>query len=245
MKNNRIVLLISILWEVLLLAFSPVAQAASITDNLPLSVLSADRQESIWNNCRFEKAKIDPRGEIIVSFDVSEEMGILLLTRRDYPTYHLWHMNLDGSVINIFQFENPGEGGVAWDSSDICLFVTRGDIVIKVGCDGTLKEIAKLNDINQKTVKAWDALSFRQIKRVTSGRYELQQKGLFLNYLEYSKLVFIDGSTREETTLYDVSTEANASSAVMTILGIGFAAIVLLVVKDQKERREEKEGGRE
>lgn len=208
------------------------AEPSTITEGLPLLQIALGVQNDLWNNFAFQKTASSIKGETITSFDVSDQMGILVITSGN----HLLHMDQSGRTIGVFHFDCAGTVGVAWDSSDICLFFTRGHILAKVNCDGELIEISKLSQLNYMTQKKWNALAFRSKKEIGSRIYELQQIGI-QPYREYSKLVCVDTSTGSEQSILDVSRETVAKSITTVIIWIAFLVIVIIIVKNRKRQR--------
>ena len=232
MLKIRVILLQTIV--IAFLSFVPLPyRASSILDDLPSTEMTMDEQNALWERFSFQKATNSPVGGMISAFDVSEEMGILLLTSENY----LLHVSRNGSVLAVYHFDCAGSAGVAWDSSDICLFITRGNIVIKMNCDGELIEILRLSHFDYTTQKEWDELAFRQEKNVKSGTYVIQKSGWLpiLNMRGYSKLVFVDSSTGKEYVLYDVSEEIMYQSLAKAFIGIGLLLIIFLIVKDRNK----------
>ena len=228
MLKMRAVILQTILIILLPVIPSPFL-ASSIIDELPLAEMTMDEQNDLWEQFSFQKVTFSPVGEAISSFDVSEEMGILLLTSEN----HLLYMGRDGSILAVFQFNCAGLVGVAWDSTDICLFVCRGNIVVRASIDGEFISVSRLSHCDYTTQKVWDELAFRQEKKVEEGTYCIRKAGWFpnLNRREYSELVFIDPSTAEEQIIYDVSNANSAQSLAELCIGIGLLMVIVLIVR--------------
>ena len=152
-----------LLTAIFLSTFSVSAEAASITDGLPLTALPMDGRESAYRILTsFSKE------ETIVAFDASEEMGIVLVTSFDSSEKHVRYMDPDGSVIACYAVEGTGEIGVAWDGSEICLFFTRGHVIEIIDGSGCLKGRFSLERINYETDKAWEALAHREKKETAA-----------------------------------------------------------------------------
>ena len=227
---KKAVVFIQVLLTVIILStFSVYADAASITDGLPLSALPLDE-----GNHSYRKSLSLPEGEFIVSFDVSEEMGILLVTRSEnISEYHLSYLDKCGDVIAVYTFESSGTAGVAWDGADICLLFTRGHVIEKSDCGGNLKARYSLARIDYKTDKEWEALAHRKEKEVSTGTYILRAGGLapLRSVYDYRSLVFVDRNSGCEKTIYDAGPDACVRSWLHFILPIGFFALVITMIR--------------
>ncbi len=233
-KMTKLILQLFIIATTLLL-LSPSAVAASITDDLPASNITGEEEERILRNISFHKIANIPNGKTITSFDASEQWGLLLVSKEGY----LFHMDFDGSIISVYQFNNVSAGpvGVAWDSSDICLFFTKSDIILKADCYGFEKEILRLNNQKYQTQKKWNSLAFREEKIIKTGKIELQKGAFLLDIYEHGKLVFVDGVTGYEKTVYDVSAAATAKTWTSIFIGMGVFLLTIMIIKDYNSNR--------
>ena len=224
-------LLLFLIATALSLLSSPVA-AASITDELPVSKITGDEKERILRNISFRKSETIPNGKTITSFDVSEQWGLLLVSDEGY----LFHMDFDGSIISVYQFNNNAAGsvGVSWDASDICLFFTKGDIIFKTDYSGNEKEVFRLDYLDYHTQKKWNALAFREEKTVETGKFTLRKGAFLLDMYEHGKLVFVDSTTSCEKTVYDVTTATTAKTLTSIFIHAGFIVLTIIVVKDYR-----------
>lgn len=202
--------------------------ATSITNGLPLSALPMDGRENAYRN---ESAH--PEGEIIIAFDASDEMGVLLITRTAMSEEkHLRYLDKDGKAIAVFSFESPGDTGVAWDGSDICVFFTRGRVIEIIDCSGSLKARYAVTSTQYEADKAWSALSHRKERETDAGTYRLQARGLSLlkGENDFTTLVFVDRNSGQERTLYDAGTSASVRSWLLFTLELGFVILVITMI---------------
>lgn len=230
MRRIRFFTLIVITIPIILSRVFPFCAYATIEDELPLTAVNEADSTRLWSYYSLHEDDFVHDGETIDSFDVSEKMGIALITSG----HHLLHMDYSGRIIASFSFNCSGTVGVVWDNDDICLLFTRNSIVMKVDSNGVLKEFFQLNDLNYKTQKTWKTLGFRTQKEVGSGSYLIsRQKGIVhaLFGEGYTKLVFREKSSGNEQVLYDVSKKSSWDIALKIFIGIIAVAIVLAVVR--------------
>ncbi len=208
------------------------SSAALIADELSLTEIDQEEQNELWKRFSFQKTEFTRTGEAIQSFDASETMGVLLLTTGNY----LLHLDQEGNIVESFHFEEPGTAGVAWDSSDICLFITRGSLVMKLSSQGELKEIKRMAILDYDMQKKWNSLAFRKETHVGSDIYYIQQAGLFSHLNgKFTRLVYIDAATGDEYTLYDESNISTKRSIGYILLGANILVVSFLIAKHQKD----------
>ena len=225
----------TLLIVIFLSIFTDPIHATSITDSLPLSALTTDGRENAY---RKESSVFN--GEIIVAFDASEEIGILLITRSGMSEEkHLRYLDKNGNTIAVFSFDSPGDTGVAWDGTDICVFFTRGHVIEKVDCSGRLKERYMLTSNNYQTEKDWEALANRKEKETVTGTYTLRTNGLapLKGMNDFTSLVFIDRISGAEQTLYDAGTGAPLQTWLFFALELGFVILVITGIRRQYKNR--------
>lgn len=236
MKKVLLVYVHFLLTIFLFFCLSMSIRAASITDGLPLSPLPQDGHNSV-----LRKLSSLPEGETIIAFDVSEQMGILLITRADATNEkHLRILDTDGGVIAAYSFDCAGSVGVAWDGSDICLFFTRGHIIELIDRNGYIKERFELTNSSYEIDKSWNLLAHRKEKRVNTGIYTLRDRGLSLieGENDYTELVFIDYDTEKEIVLYDASKTATVKSLAKTVfIIVSLSAIMSSIIVRAKQNK--------
>ena len=188
-----------------------------------------------------QKLSSVPEGETILAFDVSEQMGILLITRTETTNEkHICILNLDGDWIAAYSFDCAVSVGVAWEGSDICLFFTRGHVIEIINLEGRVKERFGLTKSSYEIDKLWNQLAHREEKSVNTGTYTLRTYGLFLikGDHEYSQLVYTDCAEGEEIILYDASKTAMAKSLAKTVIVIVlFSVIIFSIIIQIKHNR--------
>ena len=183
----------------------------------------------------------DPAEETVRSFDVSEEMGILLLTSEN----HVLYWDQAGNMTAAFSFHTSGTAGIAWDHDLICLFLTRGNLVLKFSVDGEMREVLRLEHLDYTTQKSWDAQAYREEKEVSSGTYTLlRRSGLAaaIHEHEYLKLVFLEKATGKETTLYDVSRQVFIKDLLLLVLAAALIVVLLLIVIGYRKKKKSEAG---
>lgn len=241
MKRNSVVLRLFSMLLLIAVLLAPIilpVSAESILDSLPLSPQSIDGRKNAY-----QKVTSVSDGEKIVAFDVSEEMGILLITSKSLSSEcHLRHMDASGNLISVFSFICTGTVGVAWDDEDICVFFSRGNMIDRLDCDGTLKESMTLLHHSYETSEKWDAMAHHKEKSIGTGTYLLRAKGLFPihSMYEFTQIVFRDAATGNEQVLYDASKAAMRRSLANLIV---FGVFVFAVVMGSKKARKKADTG--
>lgn len=210
---------------------------ASVEEVLPLTPVPDDEIAELFQRFSVKDDSYTDKEEAIVSFDVSEQMGLVLLTSEK----RLLFMNQNGAVDHALSFDWHGLVGIMWEDENICLFCTRGDVVLKISPDGTLKEMYTLNYLDYDTQKQWESLAFRIQKETNAGTYMLQKGGVFRRIFadenEYTTLIFRDKLTDQEIILYDASTTQTWKSIILLSFIITFIVTVLLVLKKSYKNR--------
>lgn len=209
---------------------------ASIEEALPLTPVPYDEEAELFQRFSMTNDSYVGKEDAIVSFDFSEQMGLVLLTSEK----RLLFMDHNGTVDHALSFDWPGLVGIAWEVEDVCLFCTRGDIILKISPDGTLKGMYTLNHLDYETQKQWESFAFRMKKEVDSGEYILKKDGvlpfIFADKREYTTLVFRDKTTGQEQTLYDASTAETWKTFALLLIGTTLIVMVLLVIKTESHK---------
>lgn len=182
----------------------------------------------IWNNLNLTYSdKIANFDSPIVSFAVSEsgEVAValnnckIILYKNDKP-------------IGTIKFTSAGSYYVFWHDSNLCIYFSRGDLIIEVTKTGKLVRTSEITD-NFVASTVAEELSSTNNLRVQNYNYIATKRigffNMFLPWHQYTLLEKVDIDTGDKICLYDCGSNIGGLIGVEVFFDILFLGGLLVV----------------
>lgn len=195
---------------------------AALSESLKLSMLSEE-----------------PPKQKIVCFDVDGD-GRLLLGLESHEQKCICVCDPEGSFRYAIAFKSSGSFALAWDGSNIVLFLARSKTALTVDPSGEIIRMVKIENTAEND-RLWREILSTPERVRAEKRYQLRnESGVFNRFAgAYSQLVMTDASG-ESTVLYDTGESTPAGMGGMLVLAFALAAICILAVKEYRAKKMQK-----